>query len=70
MDGIRLQIDPNQLEPLIRKVVGETLSQLDAGRPSPNPGDGSQGGPAPEALLWRAPEAAQALGISERGCGP
>jgi excisionase family DNA binding protein len=66
MDGIKLQIDPVQLEPLIRKVVTETLVQLQVGHPRQTCGTGDEVGSTPDALLWKAPEAAQALGISER----
>src|SRR4051794_27136329 len=67
MGGIQLQVDLVQLEPLIRKVVAETLASLGAGDCGPG------GLPAkdlnPEqtgALLWKPREAATALGISER----
>jgi excisionase family DNA binding protein len=66
MDGIQLQIDPVQLEPLIRKVVCETVARLEAGRPRPAPPWGGEAGAPADALLWGPARAAKALGISER----
>lgn len=67
MDGIKLQIDPEQLEPLIRKVVSETLASLGAGgvRPPDQPARKEAVG-LRGTLLWKPRETAAALGICER----
>jgi excisionase family DNA binding protein len=64
MNGIKLQIDATQLEAIIRKVVGETLTQMHARRADIRCTSGPEA--VTEELLLKAPAAAKALGISER----
>ena len=64
MEGIMLQIDPVQLEPLIRKVVAETLAQLDDGKVRPLGQTAAMEAGEALTLLWKPREAAASLGIS------
>ena len=50
--GINLQVDPEQLEPLLKKVVTETIVQLEADRAKLN-----------DKLAYSEPEAARLLGL-------
>ena len=52
MNGINLQIDPSLLEPLIKKIVAETVVELEAGRAQLD-----------DKLAYGEPEAARLLGL-------
>ena len=52
MNGISLEIDPSLLEPLIRKIVADTVAELEAGRAQLD-----------DKLAYSEPEAARLLGL-------
>jgi excisionase family DNA binding protein len=66
MDEIKLHIDLAQLEPLIRKVISETIARMEAGSMRLASGSAERTDVSSANLLWKRSQAAKALGISER----
>lgn len=65
MPGITIAIDPEALEPLIRRIVAETIAAMGVERAADRRPAGQFDAKA-QRLLWTPPEAADAMGISER----
>ncbi len=63
MGRINLELDPEDLAPVIRRVVAETLAAVQAQQEKIGQ---AQKAKEPAALLWKSLQAARSLGISER----